>query len=261
PKDKTEIAKFASLFNDFNSYLEAAKIQGFKWSKKVYKSLEGISEKIDIVELLISENQYLTLVQRYKELLSDSISNSSGGDAIPYDIKGYIVEIDTQKIDTDYMNSRFTKYIKELQNGSSGAIANALDELHKSFAILSQEDQKYANIFLHDIQSGNVYVDDNKTLYDYINEYKCKAKDDQIHRFANAFGINEEKLRNMMGLKLTASNINEFGRFDELKKTIDKTKAKEYLERKEGVKLIPLKVNIKMDKLLREFILNGGFEL
>lgn len=65
----------------------------------------------------------------------------------------------------------------------------------------------------------------------------------------------------MMGLKLTASNINEFGRFDELKKTIDKTKAKEYLERKEGVKLIPLKVNIKMDKLLREFILNGGFEL
>ena len=38
----------------------------------------------------------------------------------------------------------------------------------------------------------------------------------------------------MMGLKLTASNINEFGRFDELKKTIDKTKAKEYLERKEA---------------------------
>lgn len=261
PKDKTEIAKFTSLFNDFNSYLEAAKIQGFKWSKKVYKSLEGISEKIDVVELIISENQYLTLVQRYKELLSDSISSSSGGDAIPYDIKGYIVEIDTQKIDIDYMNSRFTKYIKELQNGSSGAIENALNELHKSFAILSQEDQKYANIFLHDIQSGNVYVDDNKTLYDYINEYKCKAKDDQIHRFANAFGINEEKLRNMMGLKLTASNINEFGRFDELKKTIDKTKAKEYLERKEGVKLIPLKVNIKMDKLLREFILNGGFEL
>lgn len=261
PKDKTEIAKFTSLFNDFNSYLEAAKIQGFKWSKKVYKSLEGISEKIDVVELIISENQYLTLVQRYKELLSDSISSSSGGDAIPYDIKGYIVEIDTQKIDIDYMNSRFKKYIKELQNGSSGAIENALNELHKSFAILSQEDQKYANIFLHDIQSGNVYVDDNKTLYDYINEYKCKAKDDQIHRFANAFGINEEKLRNMMGLKLTASNINEFGRFDELKRTVDKTKAKEYLEIKEGVKLIPPKVNIKMDKLLREFILNGGFEL
>lgn len=261
PKDKTEIAKFTSLFNDFNSYLEAAKIQGFKWSKKVYKSLEGISEKIDVVELIISENQYLTLVQRYKELLSDSISSGSGDEAIPYDIKGYIVEIDTQKIDTDYMNSRFTKYIKELQNGSSGAIEHALNELHKSFAILSQEDQKYANIFLHDIQSGNVYVDDNKSLYDYINEYKCKAKDDQIHRFANTFGINEEKLRNMMGLKLTASNINEFGRFDELKRTVDKTKAKEYLEIKEGVKLIPPKVNIKMDKLLREFILNGGFEL
>ena len=37
--------------------------------------------------------------------------------------------------------------------------------------------------------------------------------------------------------------------------------ARQYFERKEGVRISPPKVNIKIDKLLREFILSGGFEL
>ena len=64
-----------------------------------------------------------------------------------------------------------------------------------------------------------------------------------------------------MGLGLTKTNINEFGRLDELKKSVDKAKAKVYLEKKEGVKLIPPKVNQKVDSLLREFIVTGGFEV
>lgn len=44
-------------------------------------------------------------------------------------------------------------------------------------------------------------------------------------------------------------------------KTIDKAKAKVYFEAKEGVKLISPKVNMKMDQLLRSFILSGGFEV
>ena len=65
----------------------------------------------------------------------------------------------------------------------------------------------------------------------------------------------------MMSLGLTESNINEFGRLDELSRTIDKTKAKAYFEAKEGIKLIPPKVNMKMDRLLRLFIISGGFEV
>ena len=63
-----------------------------------------------------------------------------------------------------------------------------------------------------------------------------------------------------MSLKLNDSNLNEFGRYDELKQTVDKMKAKEYFERIEGVNLIPPKVSIKTDKLLREFILSGGMD-
>ena len=111
------------------------------------------------------------------------------------------------------------------------------------------------------IERGEVVPESGKTLRDYITEYQTRAKNDQIHRFAQTFGLDEEKLRYMMSLGLTESNINEFGRLDELSRTIDKTKAKAYFEAKEGVKLIPPKVNMKMDRLLRLFIISGGFEV
>lgn len=36
PDDNAVSAKFVSLFNDFNDYLDAAKVQGFKWDKEIY---------------------------------------------------------------------------------------------------------------------------------------------------------------------------------------------------------------------------------
>ena len=64
-----------------------------------------------------------------------------------------------------------------------------------------------------------------------------------------------------MRLRLSANNLNEFGRYDEVKRTVDKAKAKAYFEAIEGTKIIPPKVSVKVDKLLRDFILNGGFEI
>ena len=46
-------------------------------------------------------------------------------------------------------------------------------------------------------------------------------------------------------LGLTLTDINEFGRFDELFKTFNKEKAKLYFEEQEGKKIVPPKVNIK----------------
>lgn len=257
PKDAEACAEFAKAFNEFNQYLEAAKIQGFKWDKQSYVD-ENTKETVDV---LIGESTYLVLVLRYKELFGGVVAGEK--DAVPYDLKGYITETDTGRIDSDYMNSRFVKYIKLLkaEGSTPEVIEQAENELHKTFATLSQEEQKYANIFLHDIQRGDVQVLEGKLLRDYINEYTLKAKDDQVHRISAALGVNEDMLRNIMSLHLNRNNINEFGRYEELKKTVDKAKAKEYFEKMEGVKLIPPKVNIKVDNLLRDFILQGGFEL
>lgn len=261
PDDGTVVAKFTSLFREFNEYLEAAKIQGFKWNELSYKFVNDDGKNDEII-VDFDETTYLILVQRYKEIPGgDPVG--PGGDDVPYDLVGYITEIDTGRIDADYMNSRFEKYLKALHSDevSEDLKEQALNELHKSFATLNQEEQKYANIFLHDVQRGDVFVEEGKTLRDYITEYQFKAKNDQIHRFADTIGIDEDKLRCMMELKLTETNINEFGRLDELKNTIDKSKAKAYFENKEGIKLNPPKVNIRVDKLVREFILKGGFEI
>ena len=261
PDDTTVKAKFAALFREFNEYLEAAKVQGFCWDKGSYEFENKDEEGTYEVEIKFDQNNYLVLAQRYKEL-SDGGDDHTGGE-VPYDLVGYLTEIDTGVIDAEYMNSRFDKYLKLLkQDGVAGELLEqAKSELHKTFAALTQEEQKYANIFLHDIERGDVIPNGEKTLRDYITEYQYQAKNDQVHYFANVFGMDEGKLRNMMALNLTEFNINEFGRFDELKKSVDKQKAKAFFEKKEGCKLIPPKVNMKIDQILRKFILSGGFDV
>ena len=264
PADMAERKKFADLFQSFNENLEAAKVQGFEWDKPIVIINEDTDEKTEF-HTDFDERTFKVLALRYKELFTP---NPDGGendpdDDVPYAVNSYLTTIDTADIDTDYMNSRFEKYLKIFyQEGAEAeAIHQAETELHKTFATLSQEEQKYANIFLHDIQSGAVVPQPGKTLREYIAEYIAQKQNDQIYKVAEVFGLDEKKLRAFMRANITEANINEFGRFDDLKATVDKAKAKAYFEAIEGTKLIPPKVPVKYDKLLREFIVSGGFDL
>ena len=261
PADLSERGKFAKLFKVLNDHLEAAKIQSFKWSQSAYEFSNGVGKPKTIITMEFDEKIYLILALRYKELFGGD--GKEGTEDIPFEIAGYLTEIDTGKIDADYMNSRFVKYLKMLgQVGiSEGQIQQTLDDLHKSFATLTQEQQKYANIFLHDVQSRNVVMQSGKTFREYITEYQFKAKNDQIYRLTLLLGLDEVKLRDMMKLSITKSNINEYGRFDKLKDSVDQTKAKEYFEKLAGTVIPDFKINIKIYDLLRDFILRGGFEV
>lgn len=266
PNDHAEKAKFAQLFKDFNHHLDAAKLQGFNWEQDIYTFNEEETGLNETIKLDFGSNDFMALVQRYKELSNgnddENGNGGSDGDDVPFDLVGYITEIDTGRIDAAYMNSRFEKYLKNLHQAdiTEEQLQASLDELHKSFATLTQDEQKYAEIFLHDVQRGEVVVEDGKTLRDYITEYQYKAKNDQIHSFAVAFGLDEDLLKNMMQLNLTEANIDEFGRFDKLKQSVNKAAAKAFLEKIEGKVIIPPKVNMKVDKILRKFILTGGFD-
>lgn len=266
PNDHAEKAKFAQLFKDFNHHLDAAKLQGFNWEQDIYTFNDEETGLNETIKLDYGSNDFMALVQRYKELSNgnddENGNGGSDGDDVPFDLVGYITEIDTGRIDAAYMNSRFEKYLKNLHQAdiTEEQLQASLDELHKSFATLTQDEQKYAEIFLHDVQRGEVVVEDGKTLRDYITEYQYKAKNDQIHSFAVAFGLDEDLLKNMMQLNLTEANIDEFGRFDKLKQSVNKAAAKAFLEKIEGKVIIPPKVNMKVDKILRKFILTGGFD-
>jgi type I restriction enzyme R subunit len=257
PEDKESCGMFAKLFKALNETLEAAEIQGFTWDKLEYTFKNERGRKYSIT-MDFDETTYLILAQRYKELFG---GGDDGGipEDVPYEIDGHLTEIDTGKIDADYMNSRFTKYLRALNTGEE--VEQALGDLHKTFATLTQEEQKYANIFLHEIQRGEVTPEDGKTLRDYITEYQSKAKADQIHKVARLFGIDEAQLRDMVSLKLTDGNINEYGRYDGLKRTADRAKAKAYFELQKGEPLSPPKVAIALDGFLRKFLLEGGFDV
>ena len=264
PASQEARRKFAKEFIELNEFLEAAKVQGFTWEQDTYEFEEEPEEgkpegKSFFVQPVIDERTYLILVQRYKELFA---GGGGPGDApeAPYELDGHITEIDTGLIDSDYMNANFEKWLKCLEQDDEG-LAAAREELHRSFASLSQDDQRFAELFLHDVERGDAALEDGKTLRDYITSYARKAKNAQVERIVEALGIDGELLATMAALDLTESNINEFGRFDDLKDSVDKVRAKAFFEQKEGKTLPLFKVNTRAAALLKKFILEGGFDI
>ena len=254
PDDPAERAAFAKHFQNFSAILEAARIQGFAWEQTEHP-YEGGSAVI----LEATQQQYFTLLQRYKELGSGG--GGGGGEEVPFEIDSHISEIDTGKIDADYMNSRFAKYLKVIKSGDTEAREATLSELQRSFASLSQEEQKFAEIFLRDMQRGDVLIDSARSFRDYLTDYQAQAKHREIEVIVKCLGVDVSKLSALLNTRTTEANLNEYGRFDALLATIDKEKAKAYFTALEGENIPAFKLNIRAADLLRTFIIQGGFEL
>ena len=113
PDDVIDRKKFSSLFKELNDYLEAAKIQGFTWSKQNYNFIDPQTNKDYTIIVNLDEKTYKILVLRYKELFQGNAPGTSGSiEDPPYDLDGTIISIETDDIDLDFMNSRFKKYLK-----------------------------------------------------------------------------------------------------------------------------------------------------
>lgn len=247
PKDGAACAKFVTLFNSLHFLLEKIKVQGFVWEKKCYRK----------TTVEITKEIYLTLLQRYRELLKPR----SGVDDDPYDLNTHISEISTGKIDADYMNSRFEKYLNlKKDDASEDAIEKMRVELYKSFAMLSEEEQEFAKIIIAQIQHGEFVPLQGKKFYDYICDLMFEKQNTQIHRFAITFGLDEKQLKDIVALHLTESSVNEHNRFDELKSTADMAKVKEYFLATDST-LSNFKIRNKFEDLLVKFVVSGGFDL
>ena len=259
PDSQAACAQFAKLFKELTDTLEAAKIQGFTWDVLLYE-FEHEDGKTT-VELAFDENTYLILALRYKELFVPG-EGGPGGD-VPYDIHGYLTEIDTGHIDTEYMNSNFEKWLKRLTSDDAGSaeLESMLEELHSSFASLDKEQQRYADLVIQAAQSFDLELKPGMSFMDYITEFQAKGKAGQVKALVDALGIDEAQLKTLMAQHVTEANINEFGRLDALKSTADLKRARDFFSKREGNPVPPFKVSIMLDTLLREFILSGGFDL
>lgn len=244
PDDTTSCAKFVKLFNQLNEHLQAARLLGFSWEKLSYDVVQE-DDSVITATLNFDQETYDKLLARYKDLFKESSGNGGGSDDVPFDLRSHINEIETDKIDQNYMNARFEKWLKTIGGIEEAA---ALEELHHSFATLSKEDQKFAELFLHDVQSGDIKLDPNLALSDYITTYKQKDANDKVLKVIKGLGLDEDLLRALLARKYTSENL-DLGRLNDLKATVDREKAKVYFNEERIFYL-----NIRIDEFLRELI-------
>ncbi len=255
PKSIAAREKFALEFNEMNRLLEMAKVQDFRWHTATYTNDEGT----ETVTVEITEREFNTLLQRYKELFGKkNKSDSDEGESYPLDY--HITEINTGKIDEEYLESRFKKYIQISIKNDPVEVEAALAEVSSAFAYLSEEEQKYANMFIHDIQNGNVSLTRNKRFKDYVADYMKRAQNDGIKKFATTFGINEADLREL--ILYGPEGMSEYGRkkkvLDQAVKNVAGIRA--YFEAKREEKVKGPDAIALFDKTLITFVKEGGFE-
>lgn len=263
PEDNAVRGKFAKLFREFSTYLQAAQIQGFTWDTQEYPITDlDTGEKTGTISVILTREQYKILLERYKELRNEPSGGGNGGDPT-FAIDPYLTELSTGLIDSQYLNSRFEKYQKILtQPDVDPAEKEAtLEQLHKAFASLSQEEQKYANLFLHDVEAGDVRMEPNFTFMDYIHQYANAERKRQVGKVTRYFGIPEEVVCQMLDAHVNEQNYNAYGRFDDVKNHIVKEDATAYITALEGKRVPPFRVNNMAESILKEFFLSDGKKL
>lgn len=255
PDTREDRNMFAKCFSEMTHLIEAAKLQGFTWEQNEYEFQHG--DTYTKVKMELDEQTYLILLQRYRELFEPS-GPGDPKDPWEYAIDTYITETGTGTINAEYIDSKFQKFIKNLytQGPGSELTKKAMEELCKTFATLSQTDQRTALIILHDIQSGDLHLDKGKTIYDYIAEYQITELKKQIMNLSEATGVNVSQLINIMSSDVNEQNLNDYGRFEDLKLTLDQQKTREFLKKVHGTPCPPFMVMPKADQILRMFILD-----
>ena len=254
PDTREDRNMFAKDFIQMTRLIEAAKFQGFSWDVSEYTEFKPV------LRMDIDEPTYMVLLQRYRELFEGGGDGPGDDKEFDYPVNTYLIERGTGTIDAEFLNAKFDKFIKNLftSGPDSELTKEAFKELHKTFATLSQRDQRTAMMILHDLESGDLHLEHGKTIQDYIAEYQRNELFEQIKVVAEATGLNMSMLNTLLHSDVTEKNLNDYGRFDILLQSKDVAMSKTFVEKVEGKAIKGKDVNKKTDKLLRQFILDGA---
>ncbi|MFS1082678.1 restriction endonuclease subunit R [Enterococcus faecium] len=253
PEVPGEIKQFVNLYNQLIHCYESAMIQGFTWEKSTYEI-----QDYEPITVVITEYEFNILAQRYSEIEREP---RDGNDSIAYDIDYQLPEGSRSRINYEYLNTNFKKYMNIKEERDSNLIQSLLNDLHRTFAQLPVELQPYAEMILNDVNNGELVIKEGWEFTDYLNEYQLSEEDDFIQDLVDSTNINEALLREMLDLRLTEVNINEYSRFDKLKSSVNVGHFSGYIEKNLGKMVIPIKVNMLIDRLLRAFLLEDVFDV
>lgn len=249
PQTMGEQAMFAKLFVELHQTIMCARLQGYKWGQPVN------AENGNMLTCSISEDSFNTLIQRYREL--PTAGRGPHADDPPFTLKPYITDTPTDRITDSYINSKYEKWVRDVSNSfaTEEEKERALNELHKSFASLSQDEQKYADMFVHDMISGQIKPEIGKTIRDYINQYLMKGRERRIERIVEAIGVDKTKLTNFMDRHPTEKNF-EYARFEEVVDSCVEEKVASFFSNTD-----PLERYVEQFNLLKDFVINDGIDI
>ena len=252
PDDVGRRREFRKVFRQMNEKLYSAKCQGFHWGQLTYCS----EETGNTVTLKFDQDTYEILLQRYKELPA-SEGRGTGVGPIPLYLEGNSNALEDMDINADYMNKNFDKWRKILQqpNVSEEEKSEVLTELHHSFMHLSQEDQKFANLILHDIDTGTLIMKPDKSFSDYIVEYKVNSKNRNARRVSEAFGVDIDFLILLCEGKFELSQVSQ------LEDTINWDTAHQFFAARDGQDYKRSKLGIIIHEYLMIFIESRGTDV
>ena len=124
--------------------------------------------------------------------------------------------------------------------------------------MLSQEEQRYAERFIHAVESGQAKLVPGKTFRDYITDYMKADEHARINRVVRRLGCYYALLKELLDRHATPSNIDDRGTFTELKKSVNKSKAEKFFRLVFKDDYVPLRLPIYSEDYLRDFIFSGG---
>ncbi len=256
PESEPARKSFSVLFPRLRNLVISARLQDFRWDKSDY--LFSVDNRVHVE---LTEEEFNILGVRYSELPREG--SRGGTESIPYDIDPTISEYNIESIDFSYMEARFNAFITAIQKyRDPETVARFQQELSRSFAELSQEDQEVAAVIISDLQSGRLIIREGDTFRSILISYKTAKTQDQIHCVAESMGLDESLLRQIMSDNpKTDEEINQYNRLDALIESIDRAKATDYLQKATGKSIPPHRIYDHCRNFLRDFILNGGFSV
>ena len=271
PEDEATVAKFVKLYNKFNAYLDAAKVQGFQWDRKDYPVMESEIGKPEVKEVPVSDGTTATVMasvsfgvpqdafqkitQRYAGIVKTTSGTGTGsGTTIPpFEIDINLVENHMDKIDEAYLQKFFKAYIDSLKATGEGSEESkkALEELYSEFAKLSTDNQRLARNIISDIQTGKLKVDNDFSLRDLITQYAKNEQDNKTEQFCDNLGIDVDKFNGLVE-GINKDNPDEGGKLSAIINLVIHEKAKAYFLQRDKEDYSDWKVK----SLVREYVTN-----
>lgn len=222
PSDDESIAKFAKAMKMLERYKNSAELQGFRLDDVK----NGVYE-CQNVEVRLNNEIYAKLIARYNDIVK--MQSSRSGDKEIFEIDTHLSEGAIIKIDIDYINTHFKKLLKALSDGDIVDIENIKNDIHRSFGILSEEDQEFARTILADIENGKLKASE-LSFGDLLISYKNKNKDEHIKSVCENLGIDENSVKKLINERRDENNLNQNNDFENIIDKMDLDKAGAFLK-------------------------------